>query len=661
MRVRLNLLIALMLCFALVGLPVPAQAQGDPPLVILMDGDIWLYNDSTLALTQLTRWGYNREPALSPDGKTIAYASVADFAIPAVRQYGDTPNLPPTNIWLWNIPTGFSARIADQPPGATYGSGNPNETFVIRSTPSWSPDGLRLAWIDTITGPNFRQELVIYDMTLNAVRTRTPLSVPGRLAVGPKWSISGLLIRVPVSNQGSVNETFLIYDANGNLRNTVLQSLTKLVYDYFWVTQAGREFIGVSFQDGSWLLIAPETGSALVPNGLPELYNASSANTTSALYYPDATGFRWSVVYYGQQFPINFGGYANQISIAPSGTGIAYVSDAVYVLYPGRIGGGEVIRVPGTERISGNRLAYVTWNGQSAWRIQLREPGPLPPPPTPVVGGPCPGAPPTRLGIGMVARVTTFPEQSNLLNSGPGRPSRNPGIVRITSIPVGGVFTVLNGPVCNHGLLWWQVNYNNYVGWTAEGEGNVYWLEPYTAQAICPPGLPPRLVVGAQGRVTPGPSNALRSQPSRDGRISAVIGSIPGGGVFTVLNGPACADGYAWWQVSYQGVVGWTPEGEGRTYWLEPLICGNFQLPSRLQPGGRGRVTPGLPNALRSYPSKDRTISAVLGEIPAGGVFTVLSGPVCGDGLAWWQVNFDGLIGWTAEGQASTYWLEPLR
>jgi len=40
------------------------------------------------------------------------------------------------------------------------------------------------------------------------------------------------------------------------------------------------------------------------------------------------------------------------------------------------------------------------------------------------------------------------------------------------------VFTVLDGPWCGDEHLWWQVNYNDKIGWTAEGEGSVYWLEP---------------------------------------------------------------------------------------------------------------------------------------------------------------------------------------
>ncbi len=78
---------------------------------------------------------------------------------------------------------------------------------------------------------------------------------------------------------------------------------------------------------------------------------------------------------------------------------------------------------------------------------------------------------------------------------------------------------------------------------------------------------PPRLTVGETGRVTPGVPNNVRSSPS----LSAPeIGDIPGEGVFSVLEGPVCTDGYLWWKVDHNGLVGWTASGNGAEYWVEP-------------------------------------------------------------------------------------------
>lgn len=90
------------------------------------------------------------------------------------------------------------------------------------------------------------------------------------------------------------------------------------------------------------------------------------------------------------------------------------------------------------------------------------------------------------------------------------------------------------------------------------------------AQTItCPGFLPSRLQVGRQGRVLPGAANNLRSAPTTN---SQLLGQIPGGGVFSVLEGPSCDQaGIAWWRVAYHNLTGWTGEGQGSAYWVEPM------------------------------------------------------------------------------------------
>jgi uncharacterized protein YraI len=68
-------------------------------------------------------------------------------------------------------------------------------------------------------------------------------------------------------------------------------------------------------------------------------------------------------------------------------------------------------------------------------------------------------------------------------------------------------------------------------------------------------------------------------------------------------------------------------------------------------------VRPGDFNNMRIQPG---TAFEVLGRIPAGETFQVTAGPVCADGFVWWQVEYNDLIGWTAEGDAAVYWLAPV-
>lgn len=101
---------------------------------------------------------------------------------------------------------------------------------------------------------------------------------------------------------------------------------------------------------------------------------------------------------------------------------------------------------------------------------------------------------------------------------------------------------------------------------------------PASAQniAACPEALPPRLVVGEQGRRLFDGLNNIRSLPGLNGFR---IGQLPAGAIFEVLAGPECADGYVWWQIAYtppadeaETLTGWTAEGlpAEEEYWLEP-------------------------------------------------------------------------------------------
>ncbi len=252
-----------------------------------------------------------------------------------------------------------------------------------------------------------------------------------------------------------------------------------------------------------------------------------------------------------------------------------------------------------------------------------------------------------RLVAGGQGRVT--PGLPNVVRSNPGTGSNS---VELGQIPASGVFTVVTGPQCVGGIYWWQVNYNGLVGWTGEGQGSTYWLEPY-ATVTCSPA--PRLVAGGQGRVLAGSPNAVRSAPGT-GSNSLVTGQIPGSGVFSVISGPQCANGIYWWQVNYNGLIGWTGEGQNGAYWVEPYNAVTCSPYPRLAIGQQARITPGLPNTLRSSPSFN---GAALGQIPGSGVVSVLGGPQCAEGSYWWQVNYNGAIGWTPEGQSGTYWIEP--
>ncbi|HEX2905596.1 MAG TPA: SH3 domain-containing protein, partial [Phototrophicaceae bacterium] len=88
----------------------------------------------------------------------------------------------------------------------------------------------------------------------------------------------------------------------------------------------------------------------------------------------------------------------------------------------------------------------------------------------------------------------------------------------------------------------------------------------------------------------------------------------------------------------------------------ERVTCPGF-VDSRLWPNTFARITPGDSNNLRAEAT---TSSALIGKIPGGEAVAVLFGPVCGENMTWWQVEYLGQTGWTVEGQGSNYWMEPI-
>lgn len=109
---------------------------------------------------------------------------------------------------------------------------------------------------------------------------------------------------------------------------------------------------------------------------------------------------------------------------------------------------------------------------------------------------------------------------------------------------------------------------------------------------ICPGSpMPTRLRVGIYALVEPGGvSNRLRDKPGK--LVGQIIGYMPPNVGFQIIGGPECDpdDLIRWWQVDYNGIVGWTAEGEGEEYYLklpgdDPPSGVSASIPSDIPPG----------------------------------------------------------------------------
>jgi hypothetical protein len=80
--------------------------------------------------------------------------------------------------------------------------------------------------------------------------------------------------------------------------------------------------------------------------------------------------------------------------------------------------------------------------------------------------------------------------------------------------------------------------------------------------------------------------------------------------------------------------------------------------PPRLIVEERGRVlsTDPRPLNIRAGPG---TAWRVLKRIDPDQLFFVIDGPKCSDGYLWFKISYQGVEGWIAEGDGSSYYVEP--
>ncbi len=99
----------------------------------------------------------------------------------------------------------------------------------------------------------------------------------------------------------------------------------------------------------------------------------------------------------------------------------------------------------------------------------------------------CPNSYPTRLQQGDRAYVLPEPPLANTVRNAPRRNG-----TRIGRIPVREMMTILDGPQCADGWIWWYVDAESGVtGWVAEGDWENYWLQPGAAIEIAPQPITP--------------------------------------------------------------------------------------------------------------------------------------------------------------------------
>ena len=560
----------IVITLALVAGGVRAQTE-NRNLYTYRNGDLWKFDFVSDIATQLTVWGYNGGPILSPDGRTIAYLSttegfVAQHLAGTVTQTGGTP---PTNIWIMDISSERFRLIADQTGASAAG--------ILRSLPSWSPDGRQLAWLQL--DPN-TQALAEATLQIHNLDTGLTTILHSNVDLG----FQGSDIRMPSLRWGGggiarFHYTFLDNNENPFLFIEFYDPVTgflarydlglnanrdNTVRDFVWVNHQGRSLMALQIQD-YWEIIDPQDGSRARLTEPPRLKNRFLSGALQLIPRSVANeSGDWYIHWYA----------TTGANVYDTGYKSARVNRN---FRPGLSGDGTQMAWRNGDRISTWHIGIAesdrdtTDGGGSGWVFPIPQLFGLVWAPTEwITTGTAPA-----VQAAPVARPAPSTCDLPLLVSGqqaivsPGfanrvRDGASLNAETVGNIQPGEVVTIDAGPICADGYNWYSVRNETIAGWTVEGIDGEYWLMYYID---CPSSPPIRLTTNMSATVAEGRSRTIRNGVGDDNTHVETV--VVAGENFDITGHPQCdAAGTRWYPVRQNQIAGWIAAGSGDEYWI---------------------------------------------------------------------------------------------
>ena len=356
------------------------SGAGNTPLILQIRGDIWTWSSITTGPIKRTNWGFNQQPIVAPNGKMAAYRSTATLAVEVAKTSGTMPRVDlPSNIWLMDLNTGDALRIVDQPPDASYLKAPNTDKYLVRSTPTWSPDSRYLAWTQLlvdVTNPSIPpqgvNQLVVYSLDTRTESIVSPM-LPAQSGISgvlpTSWGTPGIAI-LSLTPHGpgnsSAEQAILIFDIKGNLLSKITLAQ---IYEFAWVKDSDQTFLAMlgKTADNSaaqWLLVDPVTSRIFSMPGVPEMYSLLAPNGLSV--FPTILGVapEWEIAGTGRSKLGNIDDvyvFTHALTISPDGQQIAFIQQgAAYVYTDGQLA-----------KVANADAAGLGW-GPVGWRVRRK-------------------------------------------------------------------------------------------------------------------------------------------------------------------------------------------------------------------------------------------------------------------------------------------------
>jgi hypothetical protein len=448
--------------FCLLGTNILSQPTS-PPLFLQFDDTLWQWTE-TDGLEELVALPANiLSFSLSPTQHYLVYERYTESVLAECFDANGNglgcagPNKFPTNIFAIDLQTGETITVAGPP--------NPTMPEPGRSRPVWSPDGIRLAWTEGYDNAS----LYIHNFLSNetsliakGIVTRTVPGVSATVEIAT-WLDVGIVFQWEVidADTSNLREGYLVYDPTNGRLMVDAPPLDSSIGRYF----ASYGNIEGVFTDREYMNL--QTGEILpTPNGILAYYVYGRQKTSLRVHPPilDEDGVYHYEIYSADGELLKTLEDVGTFVFSPTGTAIAYnFTDVISVWRTEADGGPFEIELP-------QRPEWVQWG---APRGRWFEPGGE----AFIAGARCEDSIlPFRMRRGDMGYV--LGDTSNNIRVTPSVSGELLG-----QLAPGIPFTVVTGPVCSDGSAWWEVDYPS--GWTSEGQGDEYWLQPGCPESGC--------------------------------------------------------------------------------------------------------------------------------------------------------------------------------